>query len=379
MDSEIRNRIYLFAREREFDAGDRTPPLLVCRDSKLARQDRTSAYSARTFLALTQTCKQIRTEYRPLWLRDSSITIDLDDVQDFITAFYPTIEDFQNVPKLLVVSWDHRDGYDEDLLFDITPLLHLRAHGPNFVAKFVSRLIMDYDVPDVPCYECGHSVNCDCGDNDCDHDLAIDDAVSALHMDYEYTMTLDDFLANSNEAWLKAIRDDFQLRSMKVECVVDVETQLLTIYIRFLKGKAPTGFTKKSMYKGAMRYLRDMGIMDLDIRGHFEFVIGEHTGKYTRHFSGCAYAIPTYNQVHIVRPIPSKSTSGTSDTMMVTTMVTFAIPTAGASAATPPSIATASSATPSTTALNPAVSAAAGPTTTPTTSVPTAPVVASMD
>jgi hypothetical protein len=377
--AEIRNYIYHFAQEREFDAEYLAPPLLVCRKPISARPDRTYAYSARRFLALTQTCKLIRTEYRPLWLREASISIDLDLVQDFLTAFYPTIEDFQNAPKLLAVLWDHRDGYDEDVLFDITPLLHLRAHCPTFVAKFCPRPLMDGDAPNVTCFDCGHSVHCGCSDNDCDHENAIDEAMFDLEMDYHYTMALDDFIANNNKAWLKAIRDDFQLHSMKVECTVDIELQQLTIHIRFLKGKAPAGFTETSMYKGAMRYLEGMGILDLDVRGKLDFVIGEHTGKYTRHFSDCGYPIPTYNQVHIVSPIAPKSTPGAFDNMTVTTAVTVATSTAGASTAASSSTATASSAPPSTTAPIPAVSAAAAPTSTLLTTSPTAPMIASMD
>jgi hypothetical protein len=253
---------------------------------------------------------------------------------------------------------------------------------------------MDGDIPDVECWECGHSVHCGC-DNDCDHEDAIEEAFFDLHMDYHYTMAINDFIANNNAAWLRAIRDDSRLRGMKVECTIDIETQQPTIHIRFQKGTAPAGFTKTSMYKGALRYMRDMGILSLDIRGKLDFVIGEHTGKYTRHFEGCSYPIPTYNQVHVVSPIGAKSAPSTSGTAPVTATATATAPAAPAASATalaasttaPAAFATATSSTAtvgpapaptSTTAPTPAASVATVPAAPPSVS-PTAPVIASMD
>jgi hypothetical protein len=258
------------------------------------RPDRSYEYSARRFLALTQICKQIRAEYRPLWLRDSSINLNLDDVKCFITTFFPTTDGYGNAPKLLLISWDHEGGYDEDLLFDITPLLRLRAHCPTLVTWFVCRPLLDGDIPEIECWECGNSVHCGC-DNNCDHEEAIDEAFFELDMDYNYTMAIDDFIANGNEMWLKAIRGDSRLHGMKVECTVDVLIQRPTVHIRFSKGRVPAGFNKSSMYKGALRYLREQGIPDLEINRKLDFVIAEHTAKFTRHFESCSYAVPTYN------------------------------------------------------------------------------------
>jgi hypothetical protein len=120
--------------------------------------------------------------------------------------------------------------------------------------------------------------------------------------EYHYTWTLDNFLANPNDSWLKAIRDDVR-DAMKVECTIDVLEQRPTIHIRFRQNMAPASFNKATMFRDAGRYLREMGMLDLDIHGKLDFIIGEATGKYTRHFEGCSYPNPTYNQVLLVNPV----------------------------------------------------------------------------
>jgi hypothetical protein len=253
---------------------------------------------------LTQSCKQIREEFRPLWLRDAAIRLEIDSVEPFLATYYPNREEYQNAPRLILISWDHDEGYTEDLLFDVTPLLRLRASCSTFVAKFKCRAIIDGDLPNVECWECGHSIHCGCGDADCDHEDAVDEAFCDLLGEYHYTWTLDNFLANPNDSWLKAIRDDVR-DAMKVECTVDVLEQRPTIHIRFHQNMAPTGFSKSTMFRDAGRYLRKMGMLDLDIHGKLDFIIGEATGKYTRHFEGCNYSHPTYNQVLLVNPVGS--------------------------------------------------------------------------
>jgi len=294
--AELRNRIYHFAQERAFCVHGLEPPLLVkCKKESKA----SSVYGARQFLAFTQSCKQIRLEYRPLWLRNSAIRVEFKDINDFIATFYPKVEDYQNAPKLFVISWDHEeDDFDEDALLDITPLLRLRASCPTFVASFRARRIIDGDLPDFPCEDCGHSIHCGC-DPDCEHEFAVDNAFEELHMQYYYTDALDEILANANASWLKAIRED-TAKAMRVECTIDLHSQHLSIYIRFrIPGSAPLLLDKKTMYKGGVQYLKDTGFLDLPSRRNMDFVLGAATGKYTRHLGGCMTLVPIYNQIEI--------------------------------------------------------------------------------
>jgi hypothetical protein len=215
LNSELRNRIYHFAAEAEFESDGRVPPVIT-----RSRQEPTAATahspSGRTFVGLAQSCKQIRSEYRVLWLRGSSIRIKLEDVQSYMTTFYPEAEDYCNAPKLLLISWDHENnGCDEDVLFDITLLLHIRAFCPSNVIQFVCRRLVEYDLPDIDCFECGHNITCTCR-AECDHEDTIEEVMFDVHVDYHYMMVLNELLANSNGTWLKSLRDDAKTRYMKI-------------------------------------------------------------------------------------------------------------------------------------------------------------------
>jgi hypothetical protein len=61
------------------------------------------ANSARGFLAFTQTCRQIRAEYRPIWMRNSYVRIDFDDFEEFVATFCPTQVDMANAPQSIQI------------------------------------------------------------------------------------------------------------------------------------------------------------------------------------------------------------------------------------------------------------------------------------
>jgi hypothetical protein len=67
----------------------------------------------------------------------------------------------------------------------------------------------------------------------------------------------------------------------------------------FPPGHAPTTITKKAMHKCAIQYLQSMGLLGMDTKEAIDFVISEATGKYTRHFEGCRFLVPAYNQIEI--------------------------------------------------------------------------------
>ncbi|CAO2649738.1 Nn.00g010300.m01.CDS01 [Neocucurbitaria sp. VM-36] len=302
---KIRNRIYHFAQETRFDSDGMGPPLLIKSTSATQPSGTPNTYSARKFFALTQTCKQIRSEYRPLWLRASSIRIEMENITSFVNAYYPKVEEYSNAPDLLLISWDHGHGEDDEVLFDITLLFHLRAHCKTFTTKFVSRRLVEGDLPNTDCLNCGHSIYCGCG-TDCDHEEAFDEAWGDLHFQYYYLHALNEFLNNKNEAWLKAFREQVR-KGIKIKFTYDLDTQQTTLYIRFVKGLAPALFKRVDMYKTAVRYLRHMGILDLEMHEELDFVVGEATGKYTRHSEDCHFAVPTYNQIQISGRVGKKA------------------------------------------------------------------------
>jgi hypothetical protein len=65
---------------------------------------------------------------------------------------------------------DYEDSM-ENMLTDISFLIRLRAHCQTLTAKFVSTRILEDDVGNLRCGDCGHSIHCGCN-NDCDHEDA---------------------------------------------------------------------------------------------------------------------------------------------------------------------------------------------------------------
>ncbi|KAI4671234.1 uncharacterized protein J4E88_009267 [Alternaria novae-zelandiae] len=310
--AEIRNRIYHFAEEGVYDDDDDLIRPLLLKRSKVASDSTTVPHLLSTlrYRALTQVCKQIRTEYRPMWLRQSRFCVELPTLAHFINAYYPKVADYQHAPKLLLISWDHgqlgdelEEGYGgdeesmEDVLTNITLLARLRAHCPTFTVNFASRQVLEDDVPNVECFECGHSIHCGC-DMDCDHEDTWGEVLWQMRWSYGYLDALDAFLANTNENWLKMLRSTTNLQP-RVEFTFHVYTQRLTIYIRFLKGQAPKGFKLKSMYNSALGFLNHWGMLDLKASDSIDYVIGEASGKFTRHDGECPSYVSTYNQIHL--------------------------------------------------------------------------------
>jgi hypothetical protein len=299
MSAELRNRIYDFAKEAGF-ATFAPPPLFST--SKPATSGRPFNVGRR-FFALTQTSKQIRSEFRPLWLRGSSIRIKFDDIDRFIDTFYGTVAEYDNAPKLLIISWD--DHYDEDspddlddVLFDVAPLLRLRAFCPTSSINFVPHRLSEFDLPNARCGDCGHSLYCDCNSK-CEHEDVMEKAHDILNDIYSYTEALDEILANNTEAWLGILRGTSLKKTMRVEFTVDTQDRHLTVFIRFHYGLGTSKVTKKDMYGSAVKFLHDMGLLGLEYDYMIEFVVGEATGKFARHSEYCDIAVPMYDQIEI--------------------------------------------------------------------------------
>ncbi|KAL1798946.1 hypothetical protein ACET3X_002983 [Alternaria dauci] len=314
--AEIRNRIYHFARGKVYDEC-LTPPLLRkgCRTS-IGGIASPSQLGTLSYRALTQVCKQIRSEFRPIWLRQSCFRMKLPAVAQFITAYYPKVADYQNAPKLLLISWDHGmtedefgeiyedyDGLDEGsmehVLTDITLLVRLRAHCPTFTAKFISRRILEDDVPNAMCYYCGHSIYCTC-DNGCNHADAFDQARWEMVESYQYLKGLNAFLTNSNDFWLQMLRDNVRVRTL-VEFTFDVNTGRPTIFVRFSQNYAPKSFHPHTMYNDSLILLNRLGMLDLKHDELLDYVVGEANGKHTRHLGGINLQVQ-YNQILLDGP-----------------------------------------------------------------------------
>ncbi|KAF2032773.1 hypothetical protein EK21DRAFT_60054, partial [Setomelanomma holmii] len=294
---ELRNRIYHLAQEATFDADEfELPPLLAKQTTTATKKITSSRNTGRKFFSLTQTCKHIRSEYRPIWLRNSTIRLDFNDLEAFIRTYYPNVDDYCNAPKLLAIAWDHDKMKEEDILLDIAPLFRLRAFCSTFVATFVCRRLLDGDLPNAVCEECGHSLRCGC-ETYCDHSDALEDIFAGLFWAYGCMKDLNQLLANPNDCWLQTLRDAAKHETMEIECTIDVDEQRLVVYIRFQKDEGPPLLSKETLYSGAIRYLEQMGFLTMKNRENFDFILGVETGKFTTRDGD--NLVPTYNQIEV--------------------------------------------------------------------------------
>lgn len=267
-----------------------------------------------------------------MWLRQSSVCIAFDDIDSFMATFYLVPGSrhtwYLDAPRLVIVTWDHdKEMYvDASTLLNIKPILKLRAFMPSSKIKFVCRKLEERDLGHVECRDCGDCITCqspmsDCGsdddsdrdpdtdldsaneldmvyDYDCSHGDTIDEIIGELRDQYMYLEALNDFLNNSNEAWLEAVGAETQYL-MAVHCTVGSYHQAPTLYIRFEKNGASPLIDTKNMYRSAAAYLTQMGIMNLELRKGLDFVVSVPSGKYTRPTMDAFLDVATYHQTHI--------------------------------------------------------------------------------
>jgi hypothetical protein len=257
-------------------------------------------HSSRDFLALTQTSKQLRSEFRPLWLRASSVRLRFDDIDRFIKSFYSTVSDYGFAPKLLVMSWyqlyNDEDADLDSAVFNISALLRLGAYSPTSKIEFVPHRLIEYELSNVERDDYGHSLHCDCGFNDCDHDAGFETAHKILRDEmYYYLQPLNDILSNYTESWTKALHNAATTNKFQVKFAVDTDRQEFTAFIHFWNGDAPQYFTKKNLYNGAVRYLDEMGLLDIEHNYMVDYVVGKATNKFTRHSQHCHFVSAAYD------------------------------------------------------------------------------------
>ncbi|EUC28262.1 hypothetical protein COCCADRAFT_9329 [Bipolaris zeicola 26-R-13] len=127
--AEIRNFIYEFA----IAAGTPDTP----EGDVLVREAVPEPYATRPwkFFGLTQTCRQIRAEFRPLWMRSTSIRLmGLEASVSFISTFMPTIAEFKHAPERFTIGTQYEIGQDSQR--DITLLFRMNALCPYFCISF---------------------------------------------------------------------------------------------------------------------------------------------------------------------------------------------------------------------------------------------------
>jgi hypothetical protein len=118
---ELRNRIYDFASEDQEDAD--------CKPRAMKKTCKAWNEPTWKFFGLIQTCQQIRAEYRPLWLRNLTLSLSNSCLKDFVTTFLSSSDGLNDVLKRVKIEW--RGRYDENAIHDLTQILQLRACSPT--------------------------------------------------------------------------------------------------------------------------------------------------------------------------------------------------------------------------------------------------------
>ncbi|EUC45190.1 hypothetical protein COCMIDRAFT_5589 [Bipolaris oryzae ATCC 44560] len=213
--AEIRNFIYEFAIAAETPDTPEGDVLLRKADPK--------PYTTRPwkFFGLTQTCRQIRAEFRPLWMRNTSIRfMGLEDSVSFISTFMPAIAEFKHAPECFTIGTAYKVGRDS--LCDITLLFRMDAFCPYFCLSFSPfEVIMGRPPPDeriCPCCEehfnphtgewsgTGIEEDCICIPSDADLQDRVDwegfRDEELIHMDPLFE------IQSASEAWWKDLQDD---------------------------------------------------------------------------------------------------------------------------------------------------------------------------
>lgn len=140
----MRNRIYDYTLD---DGYDDFAPSVRIRASK--------SYKERIWqsIGLTQVCKGIRSEFRPLWIRNLCVRFGSYDIIDhFIEDFLHHSDGANSVPRLLQYSWEH--GFNNRRPFDITSMLRMCSHSPGFQVEFVPAAVAEKRGIGDPCYSC---------------------------------------------------------------------------------------------------------------------------------------------------------------------------------------------------------------------------------
>jgi hypothetical protein len=230
------------------------------------------------FLALTQTSRQLRQEFRPIWLRNWATCIMFPSIGLFLDTFYPLTRDIRNAPRLLQIQWDNLPteewpfGSVQKGVHDITPLLRLRAYCPSFGTAFIHNNVELDDHPWWPCVHCEASFQSADIDKDqhiydddemdswspdsCNHKMSEGD-VRLVDFSYDFIKPLNKLLDHGHEAWMETLRHDITTPRITVEFGVDFRHRTLTVFIHFHLHSTPLDGEQESIGY-ALQFLREL-------------------------------------------------------------------------------------------------------------------------
>jgi hypothetical protein len=246
--------------------------MYATRAQKRSQSDPPTQWDRRIWqsLGLAQCCQQLRSEYRPLWIRNFAVRLRPHNFSEFVLTFFPpTTQEQKHGPELIQISWEH--GVDNVCSQqDIMPFLLLHARFPNVRFQHVPYRVADLEQgPDEQvCDHCreemyleehGHDpVDAD-GECNCYNEfITPKEWLMEAECEMIYTENLEDLLHNKNDKWLA----DLLAGEMTVKCTYDRNTDLPTF--RILR-KTPIGKWGADC-EGVYNLLKEWGIFELSCK-----------------------------------------------------------------------------------------------------------------
>jgi hypothetical protein len=271
-DAELRNQIYEFATE---DANDTRYALRI--NMPLIDPWEENNWN---FFGLLYVCKQIREEYRPLWLHDLSISGTIQAIRCFSSAFLPRPKDLQHSPKRVQIEWDRGNDDRSGSEHDLTHLLRMRAYNSGVHFEFIPYEFAGGNLPPIhPCWYCitvhdqelsrfrlgaQHFINpyeeagCFCPPDDL---VSNEDYEPYMYAMMTQTKLLLGFICNGNTKWQQDIREEH----ITIQCRLARHDEPVTFRILC------TGRYANTNTKGDTADLADVAWELLDSWGMFEF------------------------------------------------------------------------------------------------------------
>ncbi|KAI4920432.1 hypothetical protein J4E85_009199 [Alternaria conjuncta] len=300
---ELRNRVYEYAKE---DESSRFAPRPVQNALQYPRKPR--SMRPWKFFALTQVCTQVRTEYRPLWVRNLRVAFSApSQVAAFLDTFLRFENEPKHMPKLVQLLWDH--GNDDEMRYALTDILRLHAHSPSSrVALIPENVALGVGVGNDVCNkcmmryhreECGmHPDSDDDDDCDCpDFDMSNSEWEEFKDDQMNYTSDIPEFVHNANEAWMSAVKED----KVIVTCSFCQWSHHAIFKILY---KDPICETNTHC-QPAWDLLKQWGILDLQVKRATQFILAYEDEQSVDH-EGYKMSNSVVRQV-LIRKAPSKT------------------------------------------------------------------------
>jgi hypothetical protein len=258
---------------------------------------------------LTQTCKQLRAEYRPLWIRELSIRLVPTTIALFMAAFLPVSAQQDQGPKLVQISWcQGRDNLLKECR-DLTSLLQLRARFPYVRLQYVPYRVADlkWGPVDDMCESCeelndmaDHGYNIDSLSGYCtchSEDMTYEDWVEFEETRMGHMEVVKDFISNNNDEW----HTDILAEQMTVEFTFSPDMDYLTFRI-FCKD---TISTNTKTFGAARDLLKAWGIFNLRCKNDMSLILAFEEEK-EKKIGGYNMTKSIVREIRVPKPIYKK-------------------------------------------------------------------------